>query len=1837
MAAKFVLTAQLQLQAPNNVGQVLNQIQSQLKGGVTVNVQANGATSATQQINKLTNATKQAGNAAFRMGQQFGVSLNRFAGFAVATRAVSLFTNNLAKSIQEAIDFQNEVVKLSQVTGKTTEELRGLTQEVTRLSVNLGTSSKDLLDATQILAQAGIQAGDLKIALDALAKTTLAPTFNDVRETAEGVVAIMAQFGTSAKDLKTQLGAINTVSAEFAVESEDIISAIRRTGGVFKQSGGSLEEFIALFTSVRATTRESAESIATGLRTIFTRIQRPATIEYLKQFGVELTDINGKFVGPYEAVKQLSEALSHLGEGNIQFVKIAEELGGFRQIGKVIPLLQQFELAERARQAAIRGGTSLDKDAATAQQSLAVQIQKVKEEFAALIRGVADTATFQLFVKTTLNLASALIKVADSLKPLIPLITAFAAVKITQNIGSFAAGIGAGLNKKSQGGVIHAFARGGVVPGTGNGDTVPAMLTPGEFVIKKSSVNKIGADTLAAMNENRYAEGGKIRAGIIALRPYDKDPVDTPKIKSGDVTLNMVASKAGFGATEGTKFAANAKSIQTASRPFSAEFQQLLNNKKIPVESVGIGIGDQTVGESTEREIRTKFLQTVNSSGEELRKYFSKLGGTEVANSQLSDSDLDKFGVESIIGNMFESLLARFGAPFNDGQSDSSRKAKVKGNNNSAFDFPGGIGALAKGVFAQFVNIPVDAKRTLSDDYVNEVITKKYPNLLAEEYKQFKKLKGQEILENQKDKIQEIYKNSKQVDVADSNVADLTGLSKTYIKEQRKSGTIGGAPKAKASGGGISGTDTVPAMLTPGEFVINKQAAQRIGYGNLNRMNSKGVVGYAKGGAVQHFADGGTAKIDAAAVFSTLGGAAVALQAVVDPATQLGKQLKFVSSLTLGLGTNLFLLKSATEISEKRIQGWNSKLEESINKTQEEVNIKKQELEKLKKLNAEKKSDENTELNRQVASKTKGLQSSENKLSTLKFAQSGVKFIQDINKVASYVNTGIVALSTIVSSIASYYKEEASAQKEAALATRDYAKAMQQSEKETKAAFFSFSASMVTTGASLGSSLLGPIGGLIGALVGAAYTLYNFDKQLKESTKSQANAVLDAEANFRKNLGSDLSSGKGVFKDVQDQQRTSKYVEEFRKQMVAANQSLGELKELDPAAYKKQREILIQSELELATTVGSRAKSEDEYKTELNKLAGKSQSTAAELEKLAKSSFAVAQAQRELTKANIDALTLSSAFTNAAASVDNMISIFDAGTSDLERSLNLIKTSQSTIGLDVTQQTQQARQAVTSQLGGNAAAQEAANRAFDRLQESNKVRQNIAGLKNLDLSVDKAAARGQIQTALQRGINSQEGRAAIEKSLNDLGENTTDLSKVMEVLQNNLKEFDKGALEATQALVDQEKKIRELTKNRIQTENEYINVRKQAIDVELEAANIIEEFGGAKVTSAQRIGSLNQKLNLDLVRTGQGIRTGSTTEISAAQRNLARASLSAPAVGTLSQDQIKKQEDINNSQKQILEYSKSRVDLIRKEIEIAKKKNQLEQDSLEKLISGDIEGFLKDQAGVAAKAAVESGSTSLVRQFGVGALGTAYKSAKESGVQGAELEKFANAALGSAGITDQRSAQVLAGTTEQGLMTEAQQFAGIMKDAANSITDIASKDIMIAQAQIDITQATYNQMAQARARGGLIYANRGIFVPRGTDTVPAMLTPGEFVVNRNAVNRGNNLQVLQAMNSGGANQAATMSNGGKVSYYNQGGVANSMSGLGSIGAAFDVFSSAVDRLLGFNFTVKLDPVNVNVTLNGSMLSKLSDEAKNEVLKAVVNEIQVKHINDGTHEISRKLI
>ena len=843
MAQPFNLTAQLNLQGPSNVKKVVANIRRQLgtiKANVDLNIKgttAKNIAGINKQLNSLASAAKnaqgnvttlgaalkslnsgfnsanstakifnktaastgkniqnssqnvqQATTAVEEFGKQSALAVKRFAAFSVVTSVINKFTSAVSDSFKTFIAFDRQLVRVAQVTGGTAADIKALSDEIGGLAAKFGVASTDLAEVSVTLAQAGLSANQAKVALEALAKTSLAATFTNINNTTEGSIALMRQFKVSVQDLEGALGSINAVAGEFAVESSDIITAISRAGGVFAAasrgvSSGTeaLQEFVAVFTSVRATSRESAETIATGLRTIFTRIQRGSTIKFLKEFGVELQDVEGKFVGPYEAVRRLSDALQGLDPRDVRFTKIVEELGGFRQIGKVIPLIQEFATAQEALAVAQRGSGSLTKDAVTAQAALAVQFLKTREEFNNLIRDIGQSATFQTITKLVLGMANAFISVAGALKPILPLITALTAVKglkfITEFMSGFKGGLGGGgglssvlgggggggggggstsggggaggavqanttaltsstsaiqqltaainnlVGKGSSGGLPDRltglkFAGGGDVPGTGNRDTVPAMLQPGEFVIRKSAVKAFGRDNLARIN--KYAAGGRAK-----IQTLDTNSIE---IDDGDTFKAMVTP---------------------AGDPFKATFRP---------------------------------------------------AGYDAYETEQKDSRVHPDRLERLM------------------------------QLNSGMKFPAVTGSGGGRGIKIPANTLIEANRTASD--AADTATGQYKSFLS----------GM----NEKDLVKQI--------------TGEDGAFGRYLIDHGSvpvgSRSVTGRYAKMATGGAVS--DTVPAMLTPGEYVINKKSAQAFGYSNLKQIN-----GYAQGGVVkngvQHFSNGGMA------------------------------------------------------------------------------------------------------------------------------------------------------------------------------------------------------------------------------------------------------------------------------------------------------------------------------------------------------------------------------------------------------------------------------------------------------------------------------------------------------------------------------------------------------------------------------------------------------------------------------------------------------------------------------------------------------------------------------------------------------------------------------------------------------------------------------------------------------------------------------------------------------------------------------------------------------------------------------------------------------------------
>ena len=936
----FNINAQVILTGPKNIKAVTNQIQQQLQG-VNANVNVRVPKKANQQLNQLNQgmtrtgastkklnqqslqsvqslnrmggAARNAGGAMHMLGKETALTFKRFAAAGIVTATFFRLTSAISEAVPKALEFQREMVRLQQVTGKTAAQVGKVGEAARQLSLRLGIDANELAGVARIFAQAGQSIKQVQASLDAVAKSSLAPTFGEMEQTAEGLIAALNQFNIQASESEAVLGAINRVSKKFAVESADIIAAIRRAGGVFAISAGqftepieALEQFISVFTAVRSTTRESAETIATGLRTIFTRMQRKDTIEALRDLGIELVDTEGKFVGMFDAFRRISVELEKvIQQGDaLTLSGITEELGGIRQMGKLVPALKEFAKAQAAMKEAQKGAAEgLGPDVAKGLTPLIKQFELLQSRFSDFIRSIAESSTFNTMAKAAIGLANAFMKIGEVLTPLLPMISAIMISKGTQMFGGFMSGFMGGFGKgpgigasigQAAGGAGSAssqaqttimsnistklqtlisgdttrqtqlqtisteittlqstlvtslnnlnlsiknmprgrrMATGGLVPGSGSGDTVPAMLTPGEFVIRKSAVGAFGAENLGDIN--KYKAGGMI-------------------IKR----------------TDDTKFDgifARPRGADQSGKAVSSELNKIENGFQVigitgaPKSILTSGADEQGFEKYAEKKLR----QAISGMSK-------KMAGKKLKKGPIADSIVAEIGAKDIAGKIFEGMVKVVTRSFSKSGTEGSQKTWDIPRNTIANNKSEHAPAIAR-LFGPISNTKDhDAKlsehrkarisllkKAMASGYVKDVELTKFSGTYGDKTNDWltSMPRGQDKNAAIMERIAGIESAKGKVDnLMDTETGTLlkSRLQKMIAKLRKAlPPSAGKKRKRNALGGQTHGTDTVPALLTPGEFVVNKASAQAYGYGNLRSINK-----YAKGGRVQRFKDG---------------------------------------------------------------------------------------------------------------------------------------------------------------------------------------------------------------------------------------------------------------------------------------------------------------------------------------------------------------------------------------------------------------------------------------------------------------------------------------------------------------------------------------------------------------------------------------------------------------------------------------------------------------------------------------------------------------------------------------------------------------------------------------------------------------------------------------------------------------------------------------------------------------------------------------------------------------------------------------------------------------------
>jgi len=166
------------------------------------------------------------------------------------------------------------------------------------------------------------------------------------------------------------------------------------------------------------------------------------------------------------------------------------------------------------------------------------------------------------------------------------------------------------------------FNKGGEVPGQGDTDTVPAMLTPGEFVLTKDAVKKYGTDTLYGMNA---AAGGVDKSNDVPRGPSGKPIKKTMRKKS---TVQTMMDMGGLNPINNISKSMNNVTNNTSnniSKPTS-NVTNNINTSKSTSDVTNNSLSDMT-NNISKSNVTNNIAETMNMSGGGMTKNMSYMSG----------------------------------------------------------------------------------------------------------------------------------------------------------------------------------------------------------------------------------------------------------------------------------------------------------------------------------------------------------------------------------------------------------------------------------------------------------------------------------------------------------------------------------------------------------------------------------------------------------------------------------------------------------------------------------------------------------------------------------------------------------------------------------------------------------------------------------------------------------------------------------------------------------------------------------------------------------------------------------------------------------------------------------------------------------------------------------------------------------------------------------------------------------------------------------------------------------------------------------------------------------
>ena len=328
------------------------------------------------------------------------ITLKNTAKWEISSSAVKGFTGAIQTAFNYAEDLNKSLTNIQIVTGNSSEKMAEFAKQANVAAKELSTTTTEYSNAALIYYQQGLGDAETKQRTDITVQAANAAGIS-AEEMSDYLTAVWNSYNVPIDELEHYADVMAAVGAGTATSLEEISSAMEKVASVGDATGVSFEQLSAIVATVSSVTRQSAESIGTGYKTILARmadLELEGSVEedgvtttlgsvssQLKSVGVDILDTNGDLRDMGVVLEELMGKWNGMDRATQQAIAIA--IAGKRQYTQLLALMNNQDMYWDAVQMGVESDGETQRQAEVYAESWEAARDRVK----AAAEGIYDS------------------------------------------------------------------------------------------------------------------------------------------------------------------------------------------------------------------------------------------------------------------------------------------------------------------------------------------------------------------------------------------------------------------------------------------------------------------------------------------------------------------------------------------------------------------------------------------------------------------------------------------------------------------------------------------------------------------------------------------------------------------------------------------------------------------------------------------------------------------------------------------------------------------------------------------------------------------------------------------------------------------------------------------------------------------------------------------------------------------------------------------------------------------------------------------------------------------------------------------------------------------------------------------------------------------------------------------------------------------------------------------------------------------------------------------------------------------------------------------------------